>query len=186
MSVDLSEFRHMPRPRIGRQADPVAVSEAKMEALEIEACKAEIARLEAAAAGYRADFERERERADRLAVELQQVAAETAAVNERAARLAIETLEIEASKAETARLEAVAAGYRVVFERERERADGLAVELQQAAAETAAVNGRAARLEDEVEALRSGGADGSIAGQAAHRLGRLAASIVEADRAARR
>ncbi|OKO86562.1 hypothetical protein [Bradyrhizobium sp. AS23.2] len=245
VSVDFSELRYTPRPRIGRQADPIAVPTAQIETLEIEACKAEIARLEAAAAGYRADFERERERADRLAVELQQAAAETTAANERAARLAIETLEIEAykaetprleaaaagyradferereradrlavelqqaaaettaaneraarlaietleieaCKAETARLEAEAAGYRVVFERERERADRLAVELQQAAAETTAVNERAARLEDEVAALQTGRADGSIAGQTAHRLGRLAASIVEADRAARR
>ncbi|OAF13482.1 hypothetical protein AYJ54_05720 [Bradyrhizobium centrolobii] len=126
VSVDLSELRYVPRPRRGRQAGDIAASLAKIEASEIEAFKAEIARLEATAAGYRADFERERERADRLAVELQQAAAETMAVHE-----------------------------------------------------------RAARLEDEVAALRTGGrAGGSIAGQAALRLGRLAASIVEADRAA--
>ena len=121
VSVDFSELRYAPRPRRGRQADHIAASMAKIEAL-----KAEIARLEATAADYRADFEHERERADHLAVELLQAAAETMAANE-----------------------------------------------------------WAARLEDEVAALRTGRrAGGSIAGQAALRLGHLAAAIVEADRAA--
>ena len=139
VSVDVSELRYKPRPRIGRQvgrqADHIAASIAEIEALktaaletaalEIEACKAEIARLEIAAADTRADFERERERADRLAVELKQAAAETIAANE-----------------------------------------------------------WAAQLEEEVTALRTSRAGGSDAGQAARRLGRLAASIVGADRAA--
>ncbi|MET4388530.1 hypothetical protein ABIB73_004293 [Bradyrhizobium sp. F1.4.3] len=121
VSVDFSELRYMPRPRIGRHADHVAASMAK----------------------------------------------------------------IEAFKAEVARLEAVATAYRAVFERERERADRLAVELLEAAAETMAANAGAARLEDEVAALRTGRrARGAIAGQAARRLGHLAASIVDADRAA--
>lgn len=99
----------------------------------------------------------------------------------------IEAIKIEAFKAEIARLEAVAAGYRAVFEREHERADRLAAELLQAAAETKAANAWAARLEDEVAALRTGRqTGGSVTGQAAHRLGRLAASIVQADRAASR
>ncbi|MCP3370182.1 hypothetical protein [Bradyrhizobium cajani] len=99
----------------------------------------------------------------------------------------IEAFKVAACKAEIARLEVVAAGYRMVFERERERADSLAIELSQAAAETIAANAWAARLEDEVAALRTGRqAGGSIAGQAALRLGRLAASIVQADRAASR
>ncbi|MGY4300045.1 hypothetical protein ACVWXN_008140 [Bradyrhizobium sp. i1.4.4] len=99
----------------------------------------------------------------------------------------IEAFKIEAFKAEIARLEALAAGARLVFERERERADRLAVELLQAAAETAAANAWAARLEDEVADLRTGRqAGGATAGQAARRLGHLAAAIVGADRAARR
>ncbi|WFU40836.1 hypothetical protein QA640_42935 [Bradyrhizobium sp. CB82] len=126
VSVDFSELQHRPRPRRGRRADPIAASMAKIEAFKIEAFKAEIARLEARAAGYRADFERERERADRLAIE-----------------------------------------------------------LLQAAAETRAANAWAARLEDEVAALRTGRrASGSLAGQAALRLGHLAAAIVQSDRAA--
>lgn len=126
VSVDFFELRYTPRPRRARRADPIDASLAKIEAVKIEAFKAKVARLEAVTAGNRADFERERERADRLAVE-----------------------------------------------------------LMQAAAEAAAANAWAARLEDEVALLRtcrpSGGA---IAGHAARRLEHLAAAIVEADRAA--
>ena len=123
VSVDLTEIRHTPRPPGGGQASNIALSAAKIEAL-----KAEIARLEAKAADHKADFERERERAERLTVELLQAAAETMAAKE-----------------------------------------------------------VTARLEGEVVALRTGGrTDGSIDshGQAARRLGHLAATIVEADRKA--
>jgi hypothetical protein len=61
VSVDLAEIRHTPRPPSGRQAGNIALLAAKIEAL-----KAEVARLEARVADHRADFERERERADRL------------------------------------------------------------------------------------------------------------------------
>ena len=81
VSVDLAEIRHTPRPAGRREAGNVAV------AAEIVALHAEIARLEGTAAGHRADFERERERADRLMVELLQAAAETMAAKEAAARL---------------------------------------------------------------------------------------------------
>ena len=121
MSVDLAEIRHTPRPPRGRQECNIALLAAKIEAL-----KAEIARLEARAADHRADFE-------------------------------------------------------------RERADRLTVELLQATAETMAAKEATARLEGEVAALRTGGrAGGSIdsRGQAASRLGHLAATIVEADRKA--
>jgi hypothetical protein len=138
VSVDLAELRYTPRPRIGRKAAPIAAPMAEIEAFKVEAFK-------------------------------------------------IEAFKIEAFKAEIARLEALAAGARLVFERERERADRLAVELLQAAAETAAANAWAARLEDEVADLRTGRqAGGATAGQAARRLGHLAAAIVGADRAARR
>lgn len=128
VSVDLAELRYTPRPRKGRRADPIDASMAKIEAIKIEAFKAEIALLEE-----------------------------------------------------------VATAYRAVFERERARADRLAVELTQAAAETTAANAWAARLENEMAALRSDRRPaGTIAGYAARRLGHLAASIVQADRAARR
>ena len=119
--VDLSEIRHTPRPPVGRQAGNIAL---------FESLQAAIARLEAGAADHSADFERERERADRLEVELLQA-----------------TAEVMAAKEVTA------------------------------------------RLEDEVAALRTGGrAGGSIDGHghAARRLGHLAATIVEADRKASR
>jgi hypothetical protein len=117
--VDLAEIRHTPRPPSGRQAGNIAL---------FESLKAAIARLEAGAADHSADFERERERADRLEVELLQATAEVMAAKE-----------------------------------------------------------VAARLEGEVAALRTGGrAGGSIDSheQAARRLGHLAATIVEADRKA--
>jgi hypothetical protein len=81
VSVDLAEIRHTPRPPGRREAGNVAMG-AKIVALQ-----AEIARLEATASGHRADFERERERADRLMVELLQATAETMAAREATARL---------------------------------------------------------------------------------------------------
>jgi hypothetical protein len=93
----------------------------------------------------------------------------------------------ESLKAAIARLEAGAADHSAVFERERERADRLEIELLQATAEVMAAKEVAARLEGEVAALRTGGrAGGSIDSheQAARRLGHLAATIVEADRKA--
>jgi hypothetical protein len=119
VSVDFAEIRHTPRPRSGRQAGNMAPLVAKIEAL-----KAEIARLEAREADHAANLE-------------------------------------------------------------RERADRLTVELLQATAETMAPKEEAARLDDEVAALRAGDRgliDGQ--GQTARRLGHLAASIVEADRKA--
>ena len=176
VSVDLAEIRHTPRPPRGR------ASNSALLAAKIEALKAEIARLETTAADHSADFERERERADRLAVELLQATAETTAAQEATARL-------EALKAEIARLETTAADHSADFERERERADRLAVELLQATAEMMAAKEMTARLEDEVAALRTGGQSGGSVdshGQAARRLGHLAASIVQADRKAYR
>ncbi len=99
-----------------------------------------------------------------------------------AGSIALLAARIEALKAEIARLEA-----RAAFERERERTDRLTVELLQATAETTAAKEATARLEGEVAALRTHGrAGGSIDshGQAARRLGHLAATIVEADRKA--
>jgi hypothetical protein len=119
--VDLAEIRHTPRRPVGRQADNIAL---------FESLKAAIARLEAGTADHSADFERERERAYLLEVELLQA-----------------TAEVMAAKEVTA------------------------------------------RLEGEVVALRTGGrAGGSIDGHghAARRLGHLAATIVEADRKASR
>ena len=121
VSVDLAEIRHTPRP-------PRARADSTLLASKIEALTAEIARLETTAADYRADFERECERAERLSVELLQA-----------------TAEIMAAKEMTARLE-----------------------------------GEVAALQTRGRAVGSTGTHG----QAARRLGHLAATIVEADRKA--
>jgi len=81
VSVDLAEIRHTPRTAGRREASNVSV------ASEIVALRAEVARLEGTAAGHRTDFERERERVDRLMVELLQATAETMAAKEATARL---------------------------------------------------------------------------------------------------
>ena len=100
-----------------------------------------------------------------------------------ASNIALLAAKVEALKAEIARLEARAADDRADFERECERSARLSVELLQATAETMAAKEVTARLEDEVAALRAGGSVDSH-GQAARRLGHLAATIVEADRKA--
>jgi hypothetical protein len=82
VSVDPAELRHTPRPPGRSEAGKVDLLVAKTAALQ-----AEIGRLEATAARHRADFERERERADRLMVELLQATAETVAAKEATARL---------------------------------------------------------------------------------------------------
>ena len=81
VSVDLTEIRHTPRSPGRREAGDAAL------AAKVAAMQAEIVRLEAVAAGHRVDFERERERADRLMLELLQANAETTAAREAMARL---------------------------------------------------------------------------------------------------
>jgi len=85
VSVDLAEIRHTPQPPVRRQTDDVAQWTTMVAALHVE-----IAQLEASAAGHRADFEHERERADRLMAELKQARAEVTAAREAAARFEAE------------------------------------------------------------------------------------------------
>jgi hypothetical protein len=82
VSIDLAEIHHTPRPPSLRQAHDAAPLAEKIAALEVE-----VARLEVQAAGHRADFVHERERADRLLVELLQANAEMTAARESLARL---------------------------------------------------------------------------------------------------
>jgi hypothetical protein len=82
VSVDLAEVRHTPHPTAYRKAGDVAQLTTTIATLH-----AEILQLETRAATHRADFEHERERADRLAAELQQASAKTMAAREAAARL---------------------------------------------------------------------------------------------------
>lgn len=69
VSVDLAEVRHTPCPQRGPHVGDIV---GKVEALQTE-----IVQLEARAAGYGADFERQRERAERLMVEVLQATTET-------------------------------------------------------------------------------------------------------------
>ena len=122
-----------------------------------------------------------------VSVDLAEIRHTSRPLRSRASSSALLAAKIEALKAEIARLETTAANHRADFERERERADRLEVELLQATAEVMAAREVTARLEGEVVALRTGGrASGSIDshGQAARRLGHLAATIVGADRKA--
>jgi|ERR1043166_7198116 len=88
-------------------------------------------------------------------------------------------MKIETLLADVARLASTVATHRTEFERERERADRLAAELVTLTAETMSAGQTIARLEGELAALRVG-----LREQAPSRLGRLAASVVEADRRA--
>jgi DNA repair exonuclease SbcCD ATPase subunit len=101
-----------------------------------------------------------------------------------AGAIALLTTKIETLQAEIARLETREAAQRADFERERERAERLMVELLQATADTMAAKEATARLEGELAGLRIGGRSISAQEQAARRLGHLAATVVEADRKA--
>ena len=101
----------LPRQRKHNGSAPVAVDERPTVAVHssegdqsvvatltarIETLEAEFAKVEAAAAVHRADFERERERCGRLMSEVLKATAETMAAREAAARLAGELAAIRA------------------------------------------------------------------------------------------
>jgi hypothetical protein len=91
------------------------------------------------------------------------------------------TAKMEALQAEIVRLASTVAMHGADVERERERADHLAAELAKLTAETMSVKQTTTRLEGELAALRVG-----VREQPPGRLGRLTASLVEADRRASR
>ena len=78
VAVDLAELTHTPAPgRSPAGHQPVtATLKAKIEALQDQ-----LAKLEAVAGGHRADFERERDRGDRLLAELLKATADLMAAN---------------------------------------------------------------------------------------------------------
>jgi hypothetical protein len=88
-------------------------------------------------------------------------------------------VKIEALETEIVRLASTMAAHKADAERERERADHLAAELARLTAETMSVKETITRLEGTLAALRVG-MDKPPPG----RLGRLTASVVEADRRA--
>ena len=81
--VDLTEIEHKPLPaRSPAGAQSVTDTlQAKIELLE-----AELAKVEVAAAGHRADFERERDRADKLLSEVLRATVDLIAAKEATAR----------------------------------------------------------------------------------------------------
>jgi hypothetical protein len=76
----------------------------------IEELESELAKLEAAAAGHRADFERERDRADKLLTEVLRATLDLMAAKEGAARtegeLAVVRVQAEGERAAAMRAEA--------------------------------------------------------------------------------
>ena len=156
ISVDLSDIQHKALPARSPGGPQAVITSLKAK---IEALEAEIVRLEATAAGHRADFERERDRAERLVTEMLKATADTIAAKEATAWLEGELAALrsrpEAVQTEIARLEASATGHRVDFERERQRVDHLVAEVLKATADTTAAKEAMARLEGELAALRS-------------------------------
>jgi multidrug resistance efflux pump len=81
--VDLTEIEHKPLPA---RSPAGALSVVETLQTHIEALQAELAKVEAAAAGHRADFERERDRADKLLSEVLRSTLDLIAAKEAAAR----------------------------------------------------------------------------------------------------
>jgi hypothetical protein len=90
---------------VTRNRSPVACN------VKIVTLQAEIARLTATATMYRADFERERERAEHLAAELVKLMTETMSAKATAARLEgeLSALRVDAHEQPTSRLRRLAA-----------------------------------------------------------------------------
>ncbi len=83
VTVDLADIEHKPLPARSPAGHP-AVATALQAQIELLEC--EIAKVEAAAAGHRADFERERDRADKLLSEVLRTTLDLMAAKEAAAR----------------------------------------------------------------------------------------------------
>jgi hypothetical protein len=89
VAVDFADIRHKPAPVVRRaDLDVLRARVAELEAL--------VTMVEAVAAWHRADYERERERAEKLAAEIVRVFAELVAAKEKAARLEGEIAELQA------------------------------------------------------------------------------------------
>jgi hypothetical protein len=89
VAVDLAEINHTPAPRpvTGRSPDDHRAVAAALKA-RIETLEAELAKLDGVSAGHRADFERERDRCERLMAEVLKTTADLMTAREVAARLA--------------------------------------------------------------------------------------------------
>jgi len=149
VGVDFSEIQHKALPARPPRGDQAVIQSLKEK---INTLQAEIARLEAVAAGHRADFERERDRADRLVGEMLKALGETMAAKEATAWL---EGELAALRSRPEALQAGATAQRVDFERERDRAHQLVVEVLKASAEATEAKKAAAMLEGQLVALQT-------------------------------
>jgi hypothetical protein len=93
VAVDVAELTHKPMPARSPAGDRPITAALK---IRVEALQAELAKVKASAGGHRADFERERERAERLMAELLRATAEMMAAKEAAARLEGELAALQA------------------------------------------------------------------------------------------
>ena len=82
VSVDLTQIRHTPQPPLRRQSGEVDGLTAQIAAMRVDNLQ-----LEAMSAAHRADFEHERDRADRLMAELLQAKSDFTTAREMVARL---------------------------------------------------------------------------------------------------
>jgi hypothetical protein len=99
VSVDLAEINYPPLPA-GAPAGHQAVTGALIA--KIETLQAELAKVEAMATGHRADFERERDRADKLMVDADKLMAELLKMTAETLRAELDAM---TAKEATARLE---------------------------------------------------------------------------------
>jgi hypothetical protein len=113
VTVDLAEIEHKPLPA---RSPPGHPSVAETMQNRIDALEAELARVEAAAAGHRADFERERDRADKLLSELLRATLDLMTAKEAGARadgeLAVVRVQAEGERAAAVRAETELAALR--------------------------------------------------------------------------
>jgi hypothetical protein len=97
VAVDLAEINHTPASRTvtGRSPDDHRAVAAEFK-VRIETLETELAKLEGVSAGHRADFERERDRCERLMAEVLKATAELMAAREATARIAGELAAFQA------------------------------------------------------------------------------------------
>jgi hypothetical protein len=113
VTVDLAEIDHKPLPARSPPGHLPVATELKAH---IDLLEAELARIEAVAAGHRADFERERDRADKLLSEVLRSTLDLMTAKETAARaegeLAVVRVQVEGERAAALQAQAELAALR--------------------------------------------------------------------------
>jgi hypothetical protein len=107
VTVDLAEIEHKPLPARSPPDHPSVVETMQTR---IEALETELAKVEAADAGHRLDFERERDRSDKLLSEVLRATLDVIGANEAAARaeseLVVVRIQAEGERTAAMRVEA--------------------------------------------------------------------------------